>query len=214
MWHHRQWLLSCIRANHDIMMPETLSTAELQIWGTHTTFEAELAISSGACEIYPRNYFAWAHRWFCVNELVSFAATKKSLPAAANAISKDIDATKRWLEAHVSDASAVHHLISVFQLASTIIDTKTRSDIQLHALSLVKSFPEHETMWLYLRATFQLQGDSPELQKFLCEVAHPWASQTLSCSGHDEETVSKFAFRFIAQRSFQVRLLFLSNRRR
>ncbi|KZP04468.1 hypothetical protein FIBSPDRAFT_1054658 [Athelia psychrophila] len=205
MWHHRQWLLSRLRIEQEPALSEAPSDMQHKLWGAHTTLEAEVAISTRACEIYPRNYFAWAHRWFCVNEVISLVSVVDSPSAAAGVILSDIAVIKQWMETHISDASAVHYLICVMERTSTIVDIRAYADdIQLHAISLVKIYPEHETMWLYLRAAYHLRGDSPDLQQFLREVAHPWASQILPCPGHDDEVVSRFAYRFLAQKAMKA----------
>ena len=76
----------------------------------------------------------------------------------------------KWVEMHVSDASAVHYLVLVDQLLSDRegegkeprrgkhdCDCDSQSDTQLtydHALALVRTYPMHQALWMHLRAAY------------------------------------------------------------
>ncbi|KAF7965435.1 hypothetical protein HWV62_43523 [Athelia sp. TMB] len=209
LWHHRQWLLNRIR----IKQKDDLSMTNMDLWGVDTSLEAELVISARACEMYPRNYFAWAHRYFCINEVISFTTVTKSpslVEMSAAVISREIASIKHWLETHVSDASAVHHLTSIIERSSAILDiTIYADDMQEHAVSLLKSYPEHETMWLYMRAAFRLGGYHPDSQYLVLELVDLWESQVLQPSSHEDDIRLVFAYRFLAVRALQASFMLL-----
>lgn len=204
IWHHRQWLLRRIRDTKLSQSGEELGEYDAGIWGTYTTLDTELSIVALACEIYPRNYFAWAHRYFCMNEIIS-SVPKTTLAAV---ISNEISATRGWIEQHISDSSAVHYLVSLIECSSKVIDVSEHvCSLMSHAISLVQCYPDHETMWLYLRATSRLKGGNgsanTEMEEFTRMVIYPLASH--SSSGHDNKLVSTHAYRFLALAAQQVR---------
>ncbi|THH08005.1 hypothetical protein EW145_g3003 [Phellinidium pouzarii] len=140
------------------------------------SLRSELDLVARACDIYPRNYYAWHHRTLCIRTCAAGARAQRiSSPFTSESELKpgtharqildlesllmdEFAATKRWVEQHVSDYSAVDHLCHVVEaLESLVLNTDTADDhdyageCRQHALSLTKLYPTHETLWLYLR---------------------------------------------------------------
>ncbi|TFY57403.1 hypothetical protein EVJ58_g7038 [Rhodofomes roseus] len=179
LWHHRRWLLRrivttdvvanarCIR-QEDTLRDTVLSTE---------TLRSEFAIVAQACETYPRNYFAWIHRYLCLEALVMLARSPTPFQQAYRSLLlEEVLFARTWIERHISDYTAVHYFCNMHLLllrqediplpidaARTLdldhIDNLTlRTALYAHAKSLLASYPEHETMWLYLRAAIYICG--------------------------------------------------------
>ncbi|KAL5483222.1 hypothetical protein ACEPAI_8452 [Sanghuangporus weigelae] len=205
LWHHRRVLLTCIFSSDpkrfDADLNKTIRnsfTDDNFISGVElpdSALQAEFDLTSRACEVYPRNYFAWSHRWLCFQScfnsytrLCSQSSSRSTrlepshaLPAMMNIeklISSEISNVKFWIERHISDCSAVDYICRIAEalennnyphtrfhsgsLPSSDDDVSSESSrnyvLQLlqHALSLVQSYPSHDSLWLYLRRTLQM----------------------------------------------------------
>jgi protein prenyltransferase alpha subunit repeat containing protein 1 len=148
LWHYRRVLL---RRLHPGGQPgeEPAFVLDPEAWA------AERALLERACELYPRNYYAWMHRAICVR---AAALHLKELSntgaggAASTLLADEIAAARAWLERHVGDASAVHHLLLLAGLLQSPPDDDTKTEpARAHALGLVRAYPSHEALWLYLR---------------------------------------------------------------
>ncbi|KAL5531968.1 hypothetical protein ACEPAF_5531 [Sanghuangporus sanghuang] len=274
LWHHRRGLLACIfssearsfdaNLNRPDRMPFTddyfISGVELPA----STLQAEYDLTTRACEVYPRNYFAWFHRWLCFQSclnsytrLCSQCSSKSSRlepndapPAIMNIedlISSEIANTKVWIERHISDYSAVDYICRIVEalepnayphprlhsdtLPSSDDDVLSElspnhaSELLQHALSLVQSYPLHESLWLYLRRTLQMiasfkqmsaalatkhiERRAGELARTICDhAARKCQSRPISKESrsddviiHDAHTIERHALRFLLWQS-------------
>lgn len=152
LWHHRQWLL---RRIHSTVNADLISTTEIEqndqaFVIPPDAVRKELALVSRACELYPRNYAAWTHRVFCLRTLDALTHLELLI--------EEHDAVRGWIDRHVSDYSAVQYLCNLSDLIQSVRqddeDRPADGDklALMHAMSLVRSFPSHESLWLYLRA--------------------------------------------------------------
>jgi protein prenyltransferase alpha subunit repeat containing protein 1 len=156
LWDHRRWLLrrQYRLAHNDISHepgPEII--------------QQEFDIISHACQIYPRNYYAWSHWRFCADLLCSSITAYRTSPDIgkeyAKVLSLELLRMRQWVETHVSDHSATHHLSGLLlhlvshtnnsPILSDLLNEQSASTFD-HALSLVKTYPSHESLWMYLRA--------------------------------------------------------------
>ncbi|KZT01464.1 uncharacterized protein LAESUDRAFT_797368 [Laetiporus sulphureus 93-53] len=167
LWHHRRWLL------RHVFAPFTTSTEASAEHGadslinvdmTPEAFQEEFAVTAKACETYHRNYYAWIHRYICLESLTILARSSSPFAAVYHSLLVgEFTSMRRWVELHVSDYTAVQYLCAVETfflgathpgssraLPSSVLDAPPMLD---HAASLVESFPDHETLWLYLRAS-------------------------------------------------------------
>jgi protein prenyltransferase alpha subunit repeat containing protein 1 len=246
LWHHRQWLLRRIYGSFDNIIRSSegentrpsmecesgVEASEGILILPRETVERELSIASKACEIYPRNYFAWTHRHFCmqlVMDSLGSGVDSMNLEELAMVISKEVATMRRWIEQHISDSSAVHYLVTILDhfdatglkdvlplvspnpengLIPYVDSALTRVDdlsSTRHAISLVKSYPDHESLWQYFRAVFcRGNAQSSDIQTFTRSFIHPWAYQSQSTSGHDSKLVAIHAYRYLAWKAYQV----------
>ena len=147
--------------------------------------ETEFACISTACRLYPRNYHAWAHRRFCVEVLI--ASLKSDASSSSSILAKEYQRTLKWVEAHISDYSAINYAINVEKMlpggspSAVFIPTKE------HATSLLRSYPDHESLWMYLRGSTTLEGE-----------------KELIASAKEVPSVRQFALRHVVWRKFLV----------
>ena len=152
LWHHRRWLLRMIyevsaTAGADYI-PETIPPE---------AFEAEFACASTACHVYPRNYHAWAHRGFCVRALV---ASLQSVPSNPSKLSEEYQVTLKWIESHISDYSAMNHAINFEKISPGWNPAEGPLSTKEHATLLLRSYPDRESLWMYLRGSNILEGET------------------------------------------------------
>lgn len=195
LWDHRRWLFRRIygHVNFQLHIEPSASESDAADEGCPTRYvdrscsvdippeiiRKEFTIISRACEIYPRNYYAWIHWRFCVNTLYHFLSSNLSESAGkdqrADLLAHEIVRLRHWIDQHISDHSAVHHLCSVIQRLNSLhlhgtffsgndetfpslrdlIDPASSMD---HALSLVAAYPSYDSLWMYLRATLCFSG--------------------------------------------------------
>ncbi|RPD52754.1 protein prenylyltransferase [Lentinus tigrinus ALCF2SS1-7] len=170
LWQHRRWLLR--RIHPPIRPPQAPSPSQGDgvdsLYGVALdagTFRAEFATVEQACEVYPRNYHAWAHRFLCAQALIFLLQacddSGDTPPGVLLEVLKEENARARfWMERHVSDYSAMQYY---FQLESFLpqdsplrlrmLSTSAEDSVQRHAMELVRAYPTHESLWLYLRSS-------------------------------------------------------------
>jgi protein prenyltransferase alpha subunit repeat containing protein 1 len=237
LWHHRQWLLRRIygcfnnilppnQTDKTLPCPETVLDMEvLSGISTREMIANELSIASKACEIYPRNYFAWSHRHMCIQvviDIVSSATNPTYVEDLVLLILEEVTTVRRWVEQHISDSSAVHYLVTLLERLSSdvgpipfaLANPEDRmasgcvgfSSSMSHVMSLVQSYPDHESLWLYLRAVLSGQGEAQrnDVQRFTNSFIYPWAGQKLLPSGYDPKLVTIHAYRFLAWQASRV----------
>lgn len=160
LWHHRRWLLSRQYWNDETEAPPVLVT-DIDFINLRLTSKAlaeELKICSSACEIYPRNYYAWSHRYLCMRCCATQAVAASA--EHASLLEQEEKDLKRWVNVHVSDHSAVHYLCAVVEVLLTGLTTFSDAEalvteIREHSLQLLQLYPSHENLWLYFRRAFE-----------------------------------------------------------
>lgn len=227
LWHHRQWLLRRIYGLPDDFLQPSSDVEVSSSTLSQDVINNEFSIASKACSIYPRNYFGWSHRHFCI-QLVFYVLASAADPTYVEELtmllSDEVVFMRRWIEQHISDSSAVHYLTTLlrrlddaglmdavpFTLPSTPDNAaptwaKGLSSSVDHAISLVQSYPDHESLWLYLRAgSCQGETQTRDIQSLSRSFIYPWACQSLSPSGYDSRQVTIHAYRFLAWLAFKV----------
>lgn len=155
LWHHRRWLLHAIHgvtAAADIdCIPETIPTNAL---------ETEFACASTACHLYPRNYHAWTHRRLCAKALVLSAHPEA--PSKSGILAKEYQWTLKWIESHISDYSAMSHAVNFEKMFLGEKSTDRGLPTKAHAALLLRSYPNYESLWMYLRGSITRE-DGEEL---------------------------------------------------
>lgn len=173
LWHHRRWLLRFlyqrgssgdgIEAKDDIVDEDFLINHYIPT----EIIASELEISSKASEIYPRNYFAWSHRFRCLLALTKTAQVTHS-SHSLDLIKQESLWIRQWIERHISDYSAMqyHQQLSTAiqqldpEIQLVLSGTSPSDTPRSLALSLVQTYPNHEALWIYLRNSIELQAPS------------------------------------------------------
>jgi len=241
LWHHRRWILRRLHKppQED---PDNRTDSLINYPLPISMIETEFSLVSCAAEVYPRNYHAWLHRFLCSECLVSMAVQK--IPGSNIALVKELDSSRRWVELHVSDytsmsyfaklLSKVHGIHKTGNLAvsiSSIFQETLSSPPEylmhysnhpaiLHALSLVVSYPTHQSLWLYLRLIDGLYDTTIENYGFIRKILldlKPTTNEASSDIGkelrkqlrtEDElQMVMREVQRFIAWKHFSVSFL-------
>ncbi|KAJ6589808.1 hypothetical protein DFH09DRAFT_1140161 [Mycena vulgaris] len=204
-WAHRRWIFGRL-------YPRTSTPLDLgpplQGWTPDLSdipeipaaaIEAEFELISRCCETYPRNYHAWSHHHFMMQCIYvslrgSHPVDTPYLPLFVGEIHK----LRRWIETHISDYSAMHQFCGIVsrlqsldlpQYTSTLDELANPAVHFEHAISLVTSFPSHESLWMYLRSIINISPahanvfvasaisstakfDGPFRDRFLFSVKH------------------------------------------
>ncbi|KAJ3936767.1 MAG: hypothetical protein NXY57DRAFT_930965 [Lentinula lateritia] len=155
LWDHRRWLFQTEyihNRDHPRLIPAPL-------------LEKELGVILRGCESYPRNYYAWAHWEYCLDKLYEGCAKDEGdyFPIVTRASNQLL----RWMEHHLSDYSAAHHLCRLVHRFYGLTKThEEMSDVDLsfdqlskQAISLLSRYADHEALWMYLRASWAVGGD-------------------------------------------------------
>jgi len=140
----------------------------------------EFNIVSQACEKYPRNYHAWTHWHFCMETLYfslqDSAKSDKDRRDYVDVLACEFSYLRCWVEQHVSDHSAVHQLCSLVRrfdslrlrypgpfsndpLSGDPLGSMDAASSLAHAMSLLTSYPSHESLWMYLRGALSFVPD-------------------------------------------------------
>ncbi|OJT01938.1 Protein prenyltransferase alpha subunit repeat-containing protein 1 [Trametes pubescens] len=187
LWHHRRWLLRRIYSLVSSSCGETPSRSsdipgslagdgEDSLCGLgldSDVLSTEFAIVQRACEIYPRNYHAWAHRYLCAEALAT-ALRGDTGPGLMDAWQQERDRIRQWIERHVSDYSAMQYACHLEDLDRGLAASgepitavpaghtqekipEERESVVEHAWTLVQAYPSHKSLWLYLRGALRPQ---------------------------------------------------------
>ncbi|OCH89875.1 hypothetical protein OBBRIDRAFT_793861 [Obba rivulosa] len=170
LWRYRRWLL--LQVHKTVAASNDMSgLSEDTLLGLAMPSEAwrhELATTLRACEIYPRNYFAWSHRYLCMKTLCALSMESSDhAQAYQEVLFEELVAMKRWVELHVSDYSAMQYLCMLHSgIQSTVkhlpnlsqIAEINDADLVTHACTLIEAYPDHEALWLYLRGALISTG--------------------------------------------------------
>ena len=152
LWHHRRWLLRVIYG-----VPATAGADYIPEVVPPDALEVELACASTACHIYPRNYHAWAHRGLCVKVLVG--SLQQEVPSNSGRLTEEYQRTLKWIESHISDYSAMNYAVNFEKMSLDRNPTEGHLSTKEHATSLLRSYPDHESLWMYLRSSATLEGE-------------------------------------------------------
>ncbi|KAI0827881.1 protein prenylyltransferase [Trametes gibbosa] len=189
LWHHRRWVLrslypvlapsSCqpgIRSKDASGSRNTNGDGEDPLQGLALdadAFRTEFSAAAQACEIYPRNYHAWGHRYLCAEELAALlrGGGTDAGPGLMTVWEEEEAHIRGWIDRHVSDYSAMQYACRLEDLRRGLpvresgLETAGRREPRLasrderaceHAWSLVQVYPSHESLWLYLRGALSL----------------------------------------------------------
>ena len=245
LWHHRRWLfrhkysLSVTRVDPKESDPDSIENTSIPI----EILRSEFKLIARASEVYPRNYHAWLHRYLCVQCLIS--QVKEDVPGALEVLLQEVESSQRWVELHVSDYTAAQYffrlnimlqglsmhipLHSMFysdafsSIAS--ISTSYRHPITSNALSLVVSYPTHESLWLYLRLVWNaLEHQNIAANRWIIDLVltlngidHPEDEPPnalvqqihSSCRSEDLPFIRRYALRFLTWTIVLVRKRYL-----
>lgn len=247
LWHHRRWLLRHSRRDlssttNDGEDTDTLSAVTLSVEDYHS----ELSVASRACETYPRNYFAWNHRYTCIRSLLFSITRSLSEPTSSSlekVLGEECNWITSWINQHISDYTAMQYACQLSHLlhntyhnhdstqptppsAEDPIHSFTSQTLRTHAQSLLRSYPDHESLWLYLRNTFQLPGtlmtecaEDRSVVRGLILFVRDLLNTTARGSGQDTDilledkygTMNIHACRFLSWLARQVSTLTSSN---
>ncbi|KAG1739161.1 uncharacterized protein EDB91DRAFT_1285094 [Suillus paluster] len=166
LWYHRRWLF---RRIYPIPTSPQGSIADIAPDSTNfyllpNDLSVEISLVIRACELYSCNYFGWMHRTICIKSIIVSAMHFITSDVFVEIVTKEILDVTKWIESHISDYSAVHHLKTLAYLVDEMECTFLPDNLQHllspigHALMLVRAFPGHETLWQYLRL-FWDEGD-------------------------------------------------------
>jgi len=209
LWYHRRWLLG---ASCD---PQFSHAAGVDSYccpqfASREAFQQELELVSRACELYPRNYFAWTHRLICMRSLLSGYLTGTDTMGFVPILRKEITGIKGWIDRHVSDYSAIHTILALSQAAfqsgdSSLMETIIEEDLPGHAISLVQEYPAHEALWMYIRTALSISDSqrAQQTQQFVDHFVQPLARSQHSKTGINEDLVkaSQYAKQFLDRRA-------------
>lgn len=209
LWYHRRWLLSAV---HD---PQFSDTAKLVAtccrlrFASQEVLQRELTLVSRACELYPRNYFAWTHWQICVQSLLSDYLSGDDTVGFVLIFRREMAGLKEWIDHHVSDYSAIHSILTLSQVSLQCGDVVlgnlvVEEDIVDHAISLVQAYPAHEALWMYARAALSMLGSwqTEQAEQFMHSFVRPLACSQLNTSSRDDlDKALQFAQVFLDKRA-------------
>ncbi|CDO77039.1 hypothetical protein BN946_scf184403.g14 [Trametes cinnabarina] len=209
LWHHRRWLLRRVhtslpsppddpQSRHRPLGEGPRGDGEDSLWNLDLDagwFRAEFAVVSQACETYPRNYHAWAHRFLCAQALVAVVGHPSTSDAHRSEVlevwREERRRVREWIDRHVSDYSAMQYACRLEVLGDGLrpsmdekssgtlppVDGSLEAPLSEHAWLLVESYPAYESLWLYFRGALQhpsnedmAVSDSPPVQAIPVEA--------------------------------------------
>lgn len=161
LWAHRRWIFGLLYPRSQVESSACGSPPEVP----PDAIEDEFQLISQCCDNYPRNYHAWSHHHFVVQCI--YTSLRGSDPAASPYLPVFVGEflkLRRWIETHVSDHSAMHQFCNIvsrlpldlLQCNSTLGELAQPAAHFQHAISLLTSFPSHESLWMYLRAVISI----------------------------------------------------------
>ncbi|KAF9451495.1 hypothetical protein P691DRAFT_699151 [Macrolepiota fuliginosa MF-IS2] len=168
IWEHRRWIF---RYHYKHAGVAGIGSAECPGWAVSEeaslfpmipldVMEKECGLVRQACELYPRNYHAWTHYHWITDAAVAIGASCPQANLYVGFLRGEVVQVRHWIDRHVSDYSAIHLLcnFAVLDRAGAAHLAESGSgvlvdELREHALTLVMSYPSHEALWLYLRAS-------------------------------------------------------------
>lgn len=163
LWHHRRWLFGRVFSIVDTL-PVLRNDVQPLPEIPPEIITKEFDIIRKACEAYSRNYYAWTHWHFIVGIVKTQLSLHKGHPPLyLHILAHEYATLNRWVDLHISDYSSMYHLCSLEEVfhglelrypdysEDPITLAATKISLAEHALSLVTSYPSHESLWMYLR---------------------------------------------------------------
>ncbi|EKM53429.1 uncharacterized protein PHACADRAFT_259811 [Phanerochaete carnosa HHB-10118-sp] len=179
LWHHRRWLLqhlcrrravsSNIPSNSRESIRDEDSLRHLAI--SPSQLRAEFDACTLAATTYERNYFAWTHRAQCLDALMSLLQGEKDCGYLDLPLEEMVNVSL-WIDRHVSDYTAMQYHCRLVLLirAAEMPPPTTLQSVYTHAKSLVEAFPEHESLWCYLRSAARVEDVSESEIRLVAEM--------------------------------------------
>ena len=131
-WSHRKWVLE------RLLVLAQDSNAE-SVW----LIREEFNLCTMVAERYPKNYYAWTHRLYCVRQ------------AEPTLLNEEWEFVLAWLPKHVSDHSAVHYggqvLLQMVQVYNGLEMIDVIESGMQEGKRLVQMHPAHEVLWIFRR---------------------------------------------------------------
>lgn len=210
LWHHRRWLLCYQLASGRVKNPTNLDEEFVKIALPVELIQKEFAVASAAATVYPRNYHAWLHRTLCMHCALEQAPLSDR---HMDLLIEERSFMMKWIDLNVSDYSAVHYLVNlnlgVLALQRLQHGDKQQLAMELrnHAIDLVDRYPIHETLWLYVRLTEDLENGQAASDHFRTKVASRLEKYDPCSPDQTKENSPYFhyATRYILWRNHQVR---------
>ncbi|PBK74181.1 hypothetical protein ARMSODRAFT_971446 [Armillaria solidipes] len=149
IWAHRRWIFEYLYPPNPPSLPHTQLPRAL--------VRDELQILAQSCESYPRNYYAWTHRSYCMQSMMDLVTTTSD-PAAEAIMQEEYLNLLHWVDLHVSDYSAMHYLslfvqrFSMLQSSAPSLQSMNLISLFDHAMTLLSSYPNHEALWMFIRS--------------------------------------------------------------
>ncbi|KAK0195751.1 hypothetical protein F5146DRAFT_1133199 [Armillaria mellea] len=149
IWAHRRWIFEYLYPPNPPFLPHAQLPCAL--------VRDELQTLAQGCESYPRNYYAWTHRSYCMQSMMDLFTTSSD-PAAKAIMQEEYQNLLHWVDLHVSDYSAMHYLFllvqrfSVLQSGAPRLQSMNLVSLFDHAMSLLSSYPKHEALWMFIRS--------------------------------------------------------------
>lgn len=173
LWHHRKWLYnliyrtqkgqrktSSVRENYISNKPLRIDPVQMSL----AEMQEELNLVDICAERYPRNYQAWAYRYWlvrcqlcspCASQEQSSDSYEQSIPSSPDSLAQEYENMEGHLSTHIGDHTAAMHMLNVLRLSTQRdyawqkVSLLERADA--FAVDLVTRYPYTETPWLLLR---------------------------------------------------------------
>ncbi|PVG01900.1 hypothetical protein CPB86DRAFT_24892 [Serendipita vermifera] len=187
LWSYRRWLLRRLYMDPNSMqavenfMEDVLEGCSIP----PTAFAQELSLVTTACEIYPRNYHGWLHRYKLLRSLAASCDRSAHKEELAQMLRVEEFTIKKWTELNASDYTAMQYLCRVYatmeeaKIAHIQMHTEAelKEDTEInpekgrapfspleHAVELIERYPTHEALWYYRRSAYAVQSNHEENQ--------------------------------------------------
>ena len=162
LWHHRRWILFQKYSNESTTQAVTDSLFQ-NLRLPMAVLEGEFNLCTSACDIYPRNYFAWYHRTLCLRASFSSDTPLSNYHAL---LIRELDRAKMWMNIHLADFSAANYLFAVVEAllsvcSDFVVADALLTDVRDHSLQLLQTYPLHETTWQYFRRVHEEWAVNP-----------------------------------------------------
>ncbi|KAH3759092.1 protein prenylyltransferase [Pelomyxa schiedti] len=160
-WAHRRWILEHLFHTSGI---------DLMQW------DSEFSICAKVAQQYPKNYYCWCHRSWCISRCADFLK-----------VSKELEWADRWINSNISDHSGMHYKIVLLAHFASLsqpcncsvalpctVCTRILAALQQNR-DMICFYPGHEALWAHRRAL---------LNTWKCRSCYEtvWSHQTLNHS--------------------------------